>query len=219
MLSHHARFARIAFMIDHYTRLGQANRELLSANKYPEVMEEDSRRIDTNQFILLKNPPDVKDFRFIAVIVFFGSSGMFLALVFRIFHLHSWNPFPFIAASFVIGILLWGLITKYLEDFVYCPREIQIEALGFWFRTKKGPYYFHWDEVRGFYIDNEEEGGVLHRFLGKRGYVFTTRRTFVLSRPNTKILIEHSWKKTGKKPIVYEGVDPPKSFNKYKRKS
>lgn len=141
---------------------------------------------------------------------------MLLVFPFRIYYIQSWNPVPFIGAGFLIALSIWGLATKYLEDFVYCPREIQIEAQGFWFRTKKGPYYFHWDEVRGFYISEEEEGGILHQFIGKRGYAYTTRRTFILSRPNTKILIEHCWEKTGKKPIVYEGVEPPKEFKKYK---
>jgi hypothetical protein len=181
-------------------------------------MQEDSKSIDSDEVILLKNPPDVKDFRFFLILFSFGFSLMLLGLAIRIFQLHSWNPIPIIAASIVIAMLLWMLTVKYLEDFAYCPREIQIEALGFWFRTKKGPYYFHWNEVRGFYIDIEEEGTV-SRFMGKRGYVFTTRRDFVMSRPNTKILIEHCWDKTGKKPIIYEGVDPPKEFKKYKRRA
>jgi hypothetical protein len=181
-------------------------------------MGEDSKSIDSHEVILLKNPPDVKDFRFILIIFFFGFSLMLLALAIRIFQLHSWNPIPIIAACIIIAMLLWMLIVKYQEDFVYSPREIQIEALGFWFRSKKGPYYFHWAEVRGFYIDREEDG-IISQFMGKRGYIFTTRRTFVLSRPNTKTLIEHCWEKTGKKPIVFEGVDPPKEFKKYKRRA
>jgi energy-coupling factor transporter transmembrane protein EcfT len=199
--------------------LNRAIRELLSVNKYLQAMGEDSKPTDSHEIILLKNPPDVKNFRFIVIILSFTLFLMLLVFLIRIFIIQSWNPVPFVVAGFFIALSIWGLVTKYLDDFEYCPREIQIETQGFWFRTKKGPYYFHWDEVRGFCISEEEEGGILHRFLGKRGYVFTTRRTFVLSRPNTKILIEHFWRETGKKPIVYEGVEPPKSFQNYKRKS